>query len=123
MLEEVLDIAAQWYNLGLQLKVRTGRLYSIWAEFDTPEDQLREMLNAWLTTDDSPSWKTLIKALRSKMEGELSQLAAVLEAKYCPFEKTELDIGGQPETVFPLSVSPAVMLQQTDIQESMSKYN
>ena len=125
MLEEVLDIAAHWYNLGLKLKVRTGRLNCIRAEFISPEDQLREMLNAWLTTGDNPSWKTLIDALRSRMVGA-SQLAAALETKYCPVERAEMDVGGHPETnVFPTSpVSeplPTVMLQQTDIQESMRK--
>ena len=124
MLEEVLDVAAQWYNLGLKLKVRTGRLNSIRTEFNTPEDQLREMLNAWLTAGDNPSWKTLIDALGSKMVGA-SQLAATLEKKYCPDERTEMDVGDQPETVFPtLPVSeplPAVMLQQTDMQEGMHK--
>ena len=124
VLEEVLDVAAQWYNLGLKLKVRTGRLNCIRAEFNTPEDQLREMLNAWLTTGDNPSWKTLIDALGSKMV-EASQLAATLETKYCPVERTELDVGDHPETVFPPSpVSeplPTVMSQQTNMQQSIRK--
>ena len=125
VLEEVLDVAAQWYNVGLKLKVRTGRLNSIRAEFNTPEDQLREMLNTWLTTGDSPSWKTLIDALRSKMVGA-SQLAAALETQYCPVERTESDIGGHSETdIFPPSPlsEPVhrVILQQTVMQESTRK--
>ena len=124
VLEEVLDVATQWYNLGLKLKVRTGRLNCIRAEFNTPEDQLREMLSAWLTAGDNPSWKTVIDALRSKMVGA-SQLAATLETKYCLVERSELDVSGHSETVFPPSpVSeplPTVMSQQTDIQESMRK--
>ena len=125
VLQEVLDVAAQWYNLGLKLKVRTGRLNCIRAEFNTPEDQLREMLNAWLTTGDNPSWKTLIDALGNKMVGA-SQLAATLQTKYCPAERSELDVSGHPETnIFPPSpVSeplPTVMSQQTDLQEGMCK--
>ena len=124
MLEEVLDVAAQWYNLGLKLKVRTGRLNSIRTEFSTPEDQLREMLNAWLATGDNPSWKTVVDALRSKMVGA-SQLAATLKTKYCPVERSELNVGGHPETVFPpppvSEPLPTVMSQQTDMQESMHK--
>ena len=101
--------------------MRTGKLNSIRTEFNTPEDQLREMLNAWLTTADNPSWKTLIEALRSRMVGA-SQLAVALETKYCPVEGTRLDVDGHPETVFPSSpVLPTVMLQQTVIQESMRK--
>ena len=125
MLEGVLDIAAQWYNLGLKLKVRTGRLNSIRTEFNTPEVQLREMLNAWLTTGDNPSWKTLTDALRSPLVGA-SQLAAILEKKYCPMERTESYICGHSETNIlpPLSVSESlhrVILQRTVMQESMRK--
>ena len=125
VLEEILDESSQWYDLGLQLKVRIGRLDSIRTEFNIPQDQLREMLKAWLTTGDSPSWKILIAALRSRMVGA-SQLAAVLQTKYCPVERTELNVGGHLETnVFlPLPVSepiPTGISQQTDMQESMCK--
>ena len=114
VLEGVVDAAAQWYNLGLKLKVRTGRLNSIRTEFNTPEDQLREMLNAWLTTGDNPSWKTLIDALRSRTVGG-SQLAAVLEAEYCAVERTESDISGHSETDIlpPSSVSEQVQCMST----------
>ena len=115
-------MSADWYDLGLQLKVSIGTLKSIRAEFSAPKHHLREMLNAWLTTGDNPNWKTLTDALRSRMVGA-SQLAATLETKYCPVEGTELDVGGHPETiVFPSSpVLPTVMSQQTNIQESMRK--
>ena len=114
VLEGVLDAAAQWYNLGLKLKVRTGKLNSVRTEFNTPEDQLREMLNAWLTTGDNPSWKTLVDALRSPLVGA-SQLAVVLEAEYCPVERTESDIGGHSETDIlpPSSVSEQVQCMST----------
>jgi len=116
-------VSADWYDLGLQLKVMVGTLNSIRADFSAPKHQLREMLNAWLTTGDAPSWRTLIAALRSRMVGA-SQLAAALEAKYCPIEITALDIGGHPETnVFPPSpISEpitTVTSQHTDMQENM----
>ena len=125
VLEEILDVSADWYDLGLQLKVRIGTLKSIRTEFSAPKHQLREMLNAWLTTGDNPNWKTLIDALRSRMVGA-SQLAAALETKYCPVERAEMDVGGHRKTnIFPpLPVSeplPTVMLQETDIQKSMRK--
>ena len=115
-------MSADWYELGLQLKVSIGTLKSIRAEFSAPKHHLREMLNAWLTTGDNPNWKTLIDALRSPLVGA-SQLAATLETKYCSVERTDLDVGGHPETnVFPpSSVLSTVMLQQTDMQESMRK--
>ena len=121
VLEGVLDAAAQWYNLGLKLKVRTTTLDSIQEDFTATQHRLREMLKAWLNTGDNPSWKTLIDALRSPLVGA-SQLAAALETKYCPVERTDLDVGGHPETVFPSSpVLPTVMSQQTNMQESMRK--
>ena len=125
VLGEILDMSAEWYNLGLQLKVRIRTLDSIWAQFSAHKHQLREMLKAWLTTGDSPSWKTLTDALRNQMVGA-SRLAAVLEAKYCPVERTEFNISGHPKTtvILPLPVSepvPTVISQQTDMQESMRK--
>ena len=125
VLGEVLDVSADWYDLGLQLKVRIGTLDNICADFTAAKHRLREMLKAWLTTGDNPCWKTLIDALISRMVGA-SQLAAALEKKYCPVEGTEWDIRGHPETnVFPPSpVSeplPAGTLQQTDMQESIRK--
>ena len=120
VLEEILDVAAQWYNLGLKLKVRTGRLNSIRAEFNTPEDRLREMLNAWLTTDDNPSWKTVVDALRSRVVGA-SQLATVLEANHC---QTELDVGGHTRTdVFPPSPVSEEKLDLTKHKRLESKCN
>ena len=54
-----------------------------------------------------------------------SQLAAALETKYCPVERTELEVDGHPETNVspPSQVSeplPTVM-SQTIVQESMRK--
>ena len=93
MLVEVLDVSAQWYDLGLLLKVRIGTLDGIQEDFTAARHRLREMLKAWLTTGDNPSWKTLVDALRSRLVGA-NHLAAVLEAKYCPVERTEFDVGG-----------------------------
>ena len=124
VLEEILDVAADWYDLGLQLKLRIGTLKIIRTEFSAPKHQLREMLNAWLTTGDNPNWKTLVDALKSKMVGA-THLAALLETKYCSVEGTEMDVGVTPKTVFPPSPVfdplPTVMSQQTDMQEGMHK--
>ena len=92
VMEEVLDVSVQWYHLGVQLKVRTGTLDNIQAQFPDPKRQLLEMLKTWLTTSDNTTWKTLIAALRSPLVGA-SQLADVLETKYCMVEPTEVDIG------------------------------
>ena len=102
VMEEVLDVSAQWYHLGVQLKVRIGTLDSIQAQFHDPKRQLLEVLKIWLTTSDDTSWKTLAVALRSRSVAA-SQLASVLETKYCLVEETEVDRGActsetKPET-------------------------
>ena len=90
VLEEVQEISALWYQLGLQLNVRTLKLDSIREQFIDPRDQLLEMLKTWLTTNNNPSWKALTDALRSQSVGAGS-LAADLEMKYCSMEGTGVD--------------------------------
>ena len=130
VLEEVLDASAQWYNLGLRLKVRTGTLDSIRKQFPDPKDQLREMFKDWLKTGDNPTWKTLTDALRSRSVGA-SRLVGDLKTKYCKVEGTNWHSamstsGSWPETdVFPPSPEsqfmPTLFSQQTDTQENTRK--
>ena len=93
-------MAASWYRLGLQLRLMTGTLDTIRAQFSNPIDQLLEMLKTWLNAGGSPSWKTLTDALRSRTVGAI-QLAGTLEAKYCLLEGTEAhtSAASQPETI------------------------
>ena len=90
VLEEVLDVSAHWYPLGLQLQVRISTLDSIRVQFQNPRDQLLEMLKVWLTTSDNTSWTTIADALRSRSVGA-SQLASVLETKFYLVEETVVD--------------------------------
>ena len=80
-------MSAHWYELGVQLKMRSSTLDRIQAQFHDSNRQLLEMLKTWLTTSDNTSWKTLTDALRSRSV-RASQLARVLEAKYCLVEDT-----------------------------------
>ena len=89
LLEELVNVRTQWYPLGLQLKVRTGTLDRIRAQFHDPRDQLLEMLKTWLTTAVNPSWKALINALRSRSVGAY-KLADDLMRKW--MEETEVGI-------------------------------
>ena len=96
-------MSAQWYHLGLQLKVRIGTLDRIRTQFTDPRDQLLEMLKTWLITSDNTSWKTLTDALRSRSVGA-TQLASVLERKHCVMEEIVVDNGtsdSQPESPVP----------------------
>ena len=115
VLEEVLDVSAHWYPLGLQLQVRTSTLDGIRIQFQNPRDQLLEMLKTWLTTSDNPSWKTLTDALRSRSVGA-SQLAGVLETKHCLVEETEVDTGTASEQM----VARQSSVVQIHVQECKS---
>ena len=95
VLEEVLDVSAQWYPLGLQLKVRTGTLDRIQTQFPTSRDQLLEMLKTWLITSDNTSWKTLIDALPSFPQPATSYILAASVAPPSPY------------TFLPLSPTPS----------------
>ena len=92
VLEEVVDLSAQWYLLGVQLKVKIGTLDSIRAQFGDPKYQLLEMLKAWLTTSDNTTWKILTNALSSQSVGA-GQLAGELEKKYYLLKKAEVSKG------------------------------
>ena len=124
VMEEVVDVSAEWYNLGLQLKVRTAELDSIRAQTSTPKIQLREMLNIWLRTGDDPSWETLTDALRSRSVGA-NRLASTLKQKYCLVEETEVNRymsapGCLPATPPPVSESvvPTLQPQVAEMQGS-----
>ena len=110
VLEEVLDVSAQWYQLGLQLKVKTGTLDSIQVQFLDPKRQLLEMLKTWLNTSNDTSWKTLMDALGSNSIGA-SQLAGVLERKHCLAKGTEVKSDGLPVTAA-TSPSPPPVSEQ-----------
>ena len=87
-----MDVSTQWYQLGLQLKVKPGTLDRFRTQFSDPRDQLMEMLKTWLTTSDNTTWKTLTGALRSRSVGA-SQLAGELEKKYWLVKKAEVGKG------------------------------
>ena len=84
LLEELLDVCNRWYQLGLELNLKSETLSRIdnYAQFPDSRDRLLEMLKTWLTTSNNASWKTVTVALRSKSM-EAYQLAGGLERKYC----------------------------------------
>lgn len=82
VLEELVDVSAQWYPLGLQLNIDVGTLDVIKAQYSDPQEQLRGMLRSWLRSICDCSWKNLVGALRSRSVGE-NVLGYHLERKYC----------------------------------------
>ena len=119
VMEEILDVSVQWYHLGVQLKVRTGTLDNIQAQYSDPKRQLLEVLKVWLTISDSTTWNSLTDALKSRSVG-VSQLAAVLEKKYCLSEETKVDIGNSTSAIHPeivLNSCPPVSEQIVSVQQ------
>ena len=119
VMEEVLDVSAQWYHLGLQLKVKTGTLDRIRTQFHDPRDQLLETLKSWLTTSDNTSLKTLTDALRSRSVGA-SQLASVLETKCCPVEGTEADSRTSTSVTSPFPPESKQIVPQPGVTDAQS---
>lgn len=105
VLEEVVDVSAKWYPLGLQLSLSAGELDTIRAMFHNPQEQLTEMLKTWLKTSVNPSWKILAVALKSKSVGE-NHLAGDLETKYCLLETTEVDSSTTSDSQSEASIIP-----------------
>ena len=83
VMEELNNVSAKWYNIGLQLGVSVGTLKTIKKQYNDPSDCLTETLTSWLQTCvPPPTWANIAEALRSSVVGE-ARLAADLEHKYC----------------------------------------
>ena len=83
VMEELNDVRAKWYDIGVQLRVNIGTLKAIEKQYSDPSDCLREILTTWLKAYPPHStWSKVVDALSSGAVGE-SRLAADLEQKYC----------------------------------------
>ena len=83
VMEELNNVSAKWYNIGLQLEVIVGTLDAIEKQYSDPTDRLRKTLTSWLQTCvPPPTWTNIVEALKSSVVGE-ARLAADLEQKYC----------------------------------------
>ena len=99
VMEELNDVRAKWYNIGLQLRMSVGTLDAIKEQYDDPSHCLRETLKTWLKTSPSaPTWTNIVDALRSSTVGEV-RLAADLQNKYClSIPVSHTSVIGQPST-------------------------
>ena len=88
------SVCPKWYNIGVQLEVPTFQLRNIESKLNDSMDQLRDMLDFWISNDPSPSWRCLVDAMEAPSVGE-KQLAKEMERKYC--EQRSCD---QSETSF-----------------------
>ena len=72
----LVEISHKWYDVGLQLKVKTSALRKIRSQYSDPAECLREMLSDWLIgIAPYPTWEALAQALESRTvkEGRLAK--------------------------------------------------
>ena len=72
----------KWFIIGLELDVAEYRLKIIETAGRGVEEQMRTMLDYWLSNATVPSWKVLVDALKAPTVGE-SRLAKELEERHC----------------------------------------
>lgn len=81
VLEEVYDVSAKWYILGIFLGMSESRLQEVRLRYSDPPFCLREVIVMWLMSPNlPPTWGTLIDALRNVEV----RLAEELRKKYIP---------------------------------------
>lgn len=91
VLTALLDVSADWYNIGLALGLTPGTLDAIKAPGKEHKDCLRDMLNTWLRSSSlNCSWEGLRQALRSPIVGQ-GWLADRLEASSIQRESGSLE--------------------------------
>ena len=118
VMEELNDIRAKWYNIGLQLRMSVGTLDAIKEQYDDPSHCLRETLKTWLKTCPSlPTWKNIVYALRSSTIGEV-RLTIDLEQKYCSTQDSS--VATTHHHTLPATSSQADT-QKTSPQQSQSQ--
>ncbi len=81
VLTELLDVCADWEDIGLGLGLTPGTLDAMKGPYKGHKDCLKDMLKKWLNTSPNPSWRSLIQALRRPIVGK-EPLASHLETKY-----------------------------------------
>lgn len=79
---ELHEVRARWYDIGLELGLPVSTLDTIKQECQDNTECLRRILQEWLKMIDSqPSWRTLINVLQSKVINE-GALAMMIAEKY-----------------------------------------
>ena len=68
--------------LGLGLKLPLRDVEAIHSLYQNPRDRLLHVIIAFLRQGDSPSWKTIVEALRSP-KVNLKALAITVEKEHC----------------------------------------
>ena len=64
------SVCTKWYNIGVQLDIPTFQLKNIEKRSSDSMDQLRDVLDYWMSNDSSPSWSQIVDALKAPSVSE-----------------------------------------------------
>ena len=82
LLNELHPVRSSWYNIGLELDIPYTELDCLNKDHSDSSDLMREILKYWIDKAVSPTWETVVRALRSRIVDE-KFVAKQLESKYC----------------------------------------
>ena len=80
--DEAWDARAQWYNIGLRLRLPATDLDVIDKERGDIEAKFRCMLLKWLRSGNHCTWEALCKALSARSVNQ-AKLAATIRQQMC----------------------------------------
>ena len=87
-MEAVLPLCAQWYELGLALRINPNSLDTIKETESDPKKRLIALMKTWLSKGynfkkfGNPSWKLLCAAVHSPVGGNNPALAEKIAEKH-----------------------------------------
>ena len=87
ILEELLESQNNASLLGLMLNVKPYDVEAIETTYKQPKDKLYHIILTFLRQSEQPTWRVIIKALKSKVVN-LQHLAASLERAHFPDPNT-----------------------------------
>ena len=83
------SVCTKWYNIGVQLEVPTFQLKIIERKSSDSMDQLRDVLDYWMSNEPSPSWSHIVDTLKAPSVGEnrlakeIQENKSSLEEQHC----------------------------------------
>ena len=75
------SVCTKWYNIGVQLDIPTFQLKIIERKSSDSMDQLRDVLDYWMSNDPSSSWSQIVDALKAPSVGENRLAEEIHETK------------------------------------------
>ena len=85
LIQELIGVAVEWYVLGRLLKVPNHLLKGIRKSKSSCDEQLIDMLDAWLNNKIEASYKDIVCALQYMNQASLAKKLADKHGKYSEF--------------------------------------